>query len=43
MAGQPLLEVQYWAVLAYLLNANGLLPSGTTLGRANAQEIPLDR
>jgi S-disulfanyl-L-cysteine oxidoreductase SoxD len=38
-----LLEVQYWAVLAYILDANGLLPPGTTLGRANAQQVALDR
>ena len=38
-----LLEVEYWAVLAYLLDANGLLPPGTTLGRDSAAQVPLDR
>ncbi len=36
-------EVEYWAVLAYLLKENGLLPPGTTLGSATAPQIPLDR
>jgi mono/diheme cytochrome c family protein len=38
-----MLEVEYWAVLAYLLEANGLLPAGTTLDRDNAAQVPLDR
>jgi mono/diheme cytochrome c family protein len=36
-------EVEYWAVLAYLLKENGLLPPGTALGSATAPQIPLDR
>jgi S-disulfanyl-L-cysteine oxidoreductase SoxD len=36
-------EVEYWAVLAYLLKANGLLPPGTTLESATAPQIPLDQ
>jgi S-disulfanyl-L-cysteine oxidoreductase SoxD len=38
-----MLEVEYWAVLAYILNENGLLPPGTSLERATAPQIPLDR
>jgi S-disulfanyl-L-cysteine oxidoreductase SoxD len=38
-----MLEVEYWAVLAYLLKENGLLPPGTALGAATAPQIPLDR
>ena len=38
-----LLEVEYWAVLAYILHENGLLPPGTSLERATAPQIPLDR
>jgi cytochrome c len=37
-----LLESEYWAVLAYLLSQNRLLPPGTTLGRDNAAAIRLD-
>ena len=36
-------EVEYWAVLAYLLKENGLLPPGTSLESATAPQIPLDR
>jgi S-disulfanyl-L-cysteine oxidoreductase SoxD len=36
-------EVEYWAVLAYLLKQNGLLPPGTVLESATAPQIPLDR
>jgi hypothetical protein len=36
-----MLEVEYWAVLAYLLKANGLLPP-TALESATAPQIPLD-
>jgi S-disulfanyl-L-cysteine oxidoreductase SoxD len=36
-------EVEYWAVLAYLLKENGLLPQGIALGSATATQIPLDR
>jgi cytochrome c len=36
-------EVEYWAVLAYLLKENGLLPPDTALGSATAPQIPLDR
>ena len=36
-------EVEYWAVLAYLLKENGLLPPGTTLGSATAPQISLDQ
>jgi mono/diheme cytochrome c family protein len=35
-------EVEYWAVLAYILHENGLLPPGTTLEDATAPQIPLD-
>jgi S-disulfanyl-L-cysteine oxidoreductase SoxD len=35
-------EVEYWAVLAYILHENGLLPPGTTLEDATASQIPLD-
>jgi S-disulfanyl-L-cysteine oxidoreductase SoxD len=38
-----MLEVEYWAVLAYILHENGLLPPGTSLERATAPQIPLDR
>jgi hypothetical protein len=36
-----LLESEYWAVLAYILTQNQLLPSGTTLGRQNAASVRL--
>jgi mono/diheme cytochrome c family protein len=36
-------EVEYWAVLAYLLKENALLPAGTILDSATAPQIPLDR
>lgn len=36
-----LTESEYWAVLAYLLEQNGLLPPGTTLSRETATRIPL--
>jgi S-disulfanyl-L-cysteine oxidoreductase SoxD len=36
-------EVEYWAVLAYLLHENGLLPPATALGSATAPQISLDR
>ena len=36
-----LLESEYWAVLAYILNQNRILPDGTTLGRQNAATIRL--
>jgi mono/diheme cytochrome c family protein len=36
-------DVEYWAVLAYLLKENGLLPPGTALGSATAPQIPLDQ
>jgi S-disulfanyl-L-cysteine oxidoreductase SoxD len=36
-------EVEYWAVLAYLLKENGLLPPATALGSATAPQISLDR
>ena len=36
-------EVEYWAVLAYLLKENGLLPLGTILESATAPQIPLDQ
>jgi S-disulfanyl-L-cysteine oxidoreductase SoxD len=36
-----LLESEYWAVLAYILNQNKLLPDGTTLGRQNAAGVRL--
>jgi hypothetical protein len=35
-------EIEYWAVLAYLLRENGLLPPSTALA-ATAPQIPLDR
>ena len=35
-------EVEYWAVLAYLLRENGLLPPSIALA-ATAPQIPLDR
>jgi S-disulfanyl-L-cysteine oxidoreductase SoxD len=38
-----MLEVEYWAVLAYILHENGLLPPGTTLQDATAPQIALDR
>jgi mono/diheme cytochrome c family protein len=38
-----MLEVEYWAVLAYILHENGLLPPGTILEGATAAQIPLDR
>jgi S-disulfanyl-L-cysteine oxidoreductase SoxD len=38
-----MLEVEYWAVLAYILHENGLLPAGTILDGATAPQIPLDR
>jgi mono/diheme cytochrome c family protein len=38
-----MLEAQYWAVLAYILNENRLLPEATTkLDRDNAAQIALD-
>jgi S-disulfanyl-L-cysteine oxidoreductase SoxD len=36
-----LLESEYWAVLAYILTQNKLLPEGTTLGRQNATGVRL--
>jgi cytochrome c len=36
-----LLESEYWAVLAYILTQNKLLPDGTTLGRQNAASVRL--
>ena len=36
-------DVEYWAVVAYLLKENGLLPQGISLGSATAPQIPLDR
>jgi S-disulfanyl-L-cysteine oxidoreductase SoxD len=36
-----LLESEYWAVLAFILNQNKLLPDGTTLGRQNAAGVRL--
>jgi S-disulfanyl-L-cysteine oxidoreductase SoxD len=36
-------EVEYWAVLAYILHENGLLPPGTILESTTAPQIPLDR
>ena len=36
-----LLESEYWAVLAFILNQNKLLPDGTTLGRQNAASVRL--
>ena len=36
-------EVEYWAVLAYLLKENGLLPPGTILESATAPQIALDQ
>jgi cytochrome c len=36
-----LLESEYWAVLAYILTQNKLLPGGTTLGRQNAASVRL--
>lgn len=38
-----LLESEYWAVLAYILSENKLLPNGTTLGRQNAAGIRLNQ
>jgi mono/diheme cytochrome c family protein len=38
-----MLEVEYWAVLAYILHENGLLPAVTILDGATAPQIPLDR
>jgi S-disulfanyl-L-cysteine oxidoreductase SoxD len=36
-------DVEYWAVLAYLLKENGLLPPSTVLESATAPQIPLDQ
>jgi cytochrome c len=36
-------DVEYWAVLAYLLKENGLLPPDTPLGSETAPQIPLVR
>jgi mono/diheme cytochrome c family protein len=38
-----MLDVEYWAVLAYILDENGLLPPRTSLEHATAPQIPLDR
>ena len=38
-----MLEVEYWAVLAYILHENGLLPPGTILEAGTAPQVPLDR
>jgi hypothetical protein len=38
-----MLEVEYWAVLAYILHENELLPPGTILESATAPQISLDR
>ncbi len=38
-----MLEVEYWAVLAYILHENGLLPPGAILEGGTAPQIPLDR
>lgn len=34
---------QYWDVLAFILDANGLLPPGTVLGPENAADIRLTK
>jgi mono/diheme cytochrome c family protein len=37
-----LLEAEYWAVLAYILDENQLLPDGvTSLGKDNAPQVPV--
>lgn len=36
-----LLESEYWAVLAFILKENDLLPPETTLGRDSAAAVPL--
>ena len=38
-----MLEVEYWAVLAYILHENGLLPPATILEAATAPQITLDQ
>ena len=38
-----MLEVEYWAVLAYILHENGLLPPDTILEAATAPQIALDQ
>ena len=38
-----LLESEYWAVLAFILSQNKLLPEGTTLGRQNAAGVRLSQ
>jgi len=38
-----MLAVEYWAVLAYILDENGLLPPGTLLEDATAPQVALDR
>jgi hypothetical protein len=40
-APRRLTESEYWAVLAYILDHNGRLPSGTTLSRKTAGRISL--
>ncbi len=32
-------EEEYWAVLAYILSENKVLPAGTALGPENARQI----
>ena len=32
-------EQEYWDVIAFLLNANGVLPPGTEVGKDNAQMV----
>lgn len=39
-APASLTEDEYWAVLAFILNSNGVLPPGVTLGPQNAAGIP---
>jgi S-disulfanyl-L-cysteine oxidoreductase SoxD len=36
-------DVEYWAVLAYLLHENGLLPEGTILESGTAPQVALDQ
>src|SRR5687767_4794044 len=42
-AAGSLSSEEYWAVLAYLLDANGVALPQTALSTANAEQIPIDQ
>ena len=40
-AQETLKEDEYWSILAFLLNSNGVLPPDALVGRENAERISL--